>query len=107
MNQKFKQLSLKIKNWANNTFDVKALRTSFHYWALLGVSIFVFYQMEAQMSAFKRHTTSSMTEREYEQEQAYKTLMTQIKAYDGQGVPLEKLSEEEFTYKYDIADKDN
>jgi len=94
------------KNWVNSKVDVSALKINFHYFFLLGVSIFVGMQMESQMSSFKQQTKNSISEREYEQNKTYEQIMSQIKEFDGTAVPIDREEETLPVYKYEHFEED-
>lgn len=97
-------LRTRVTNHMNEKYDMKALRSSSHYFILLGVSIYVFMDMEKGMTAFKSQINSSMSEREYDQQQSYKQIMEQLKEYDGEGVPMDRTEPELPTYRYELED---
>lgn len=87
--------------------DIKELRKGLHYVVLLGVSIYVFMDMEERVSTFKRQMSSSMSEREYEQQQAYKQIMEQLKEFDGESPAIENIDTSLPTYKFQFVDPDD
>lgn len=106
MRNRLRLITTKFKKWSEEKFDVKAIRSSFHIWLLLGISLYVFVQMEEQLTKLKKLSKYSMSEREFEQQEAYKTMIEQLNMYDGEGVPLERSIEEGISYKYDMAEDD-
>lgn len=84
--------------------DLKELRKNMHFIVLLGVSIFVFMDMEKRISEFRSKMRSSISEREYEQTKTYKEIVEQIKDYDGIGVSLERVDERLPKYKYEYLE---
>ena len=91
------QLTQKI----HEKYDIKAIRSSIHYFILLGVSVYVLIDMEKRLSIFRAKMSSSMSERTYEQEQAYQQIVSQIKEYSGDGPDLENPEFELPTYRYE------
>ena len=81
-------------------------RKNIHYVVLLGVSIFVFMDMEKRISAYRSQIRSSMSEREFRQNKEYSEMVEQIKDYDGVGVALERLDDTLPTYRYEVGEDD-
>ena len=100
-------LRLRISKHINEKYDVKSLKGNAHYFILLGVSVVVFMDMEKRLAEFKTQTSSSMSEREYEQQQTYKQIMEQLGEYDGVGTPLENLESTLPTYKYENQESED
>lgn len=92
----------KLSKWLTPYIDIQTLRKTMHHWVLLGVSIYVFMQMERQLDIFSRQIKTSVSEREYNNQQSYKQIMSQLKSYDGEMVPLDT-SEELPTYKHELV----
>jgi hypothetical protein len=99
-------LKLQISKKINDRYDVKAIKTSLHYFILLGISIYAFMDMENRLTLFKSKTNYSISERKYEQEETYKKIMDQIEDYDGEGVPLENPDLDLPEYRYEASDSD-
>lgn len=106
MDQNPKQLPpgrQRLVNWLNNYMDVKSMSKFFPTLFLLGISLYVVYQMEDTYSNFKGHTRKSITEREYFQKLAYEDIMSTLNEFDGENVPLrqQQEEEEEMVYRYE------
>ena len=93
----------KFQSWISKFVDVKAFRGQLHHFVLIGVSAFVFYKMEGQLDKFSKQVKSSMSEREFEQQQTYNQIMQQIKDYDGSIVPLQEEDDQELVYKHELV----
>jgi hypothetical protein len=92
-----------VKNFYEKN-DIKAIRSGLHYFVLLGVSIYVFIDMENNLNTFKLQLSSTMSEREYERQEMYKDIMNQIKEYDGDGPGLGVPETDLPDYRYEIED---
>lgn len=99
-------LRSKLANNLGTNKDFSEFRQNIHYVVLLGVSIFVFMDMEKRITAYRSQIRNSMSEREFRQNKDYNEMLEQIKDYDGVGVALERLDDTLPTYRYEAGEDD-
>jgi hypothetical protein len=98
--------ALKRINPITDKADMREMRRIMPAFILLGVSIFVFMDMETRLSDLRKNVRHSMSEREFEQQKNYNQIMEQISEYDGEGNALQDPDELEKspTYKYQFIE---
>lgn len=90
-----------FRTWFYNKVDVAGIRGSWHYMALCGVSVFVFYNIENTMRKIRKQAIAETTEREYEQGQLYDSIEKKIKEFDGNMVARPDFAEQKPQYRFE------
>ena len=87
-------------------YEIDVIKTQLHYFFLMGVSLYVLYNMEVSLDKFKSLVKTSVSEREFDQQEMYNQIVEQMKEYDGVGVELQRTDMDLPKYHYEDNDED-